>query len=138
MGNFTTGINSFLNMDSKRELHFPYEPSGVYAKMACCNLGFQMRWCAEELERRLEQQGTPHVIQFKCEGKDEEPESWELFADGGRVASGTGDFARSCFEQGSDEFLNVLERAVSQTRLPEISQREYWLLCRARRIARIA
>ena len=54
MGNFTTGINSFLNMDSKRELHFPYEPSGVYAKMACCNLGFQMRWCAEELERRLE------------------------------------------------------------------------------------
>ena len=138
MGNFTTGINSFLNMDSKRELHFPYEPSGVYAKMACCNLGFQMRWCAEELERRLEKQGSPHVIQFKCEGSEQEPEGWELFADGRLVASGTGDFARSCFEQGSEEFLSVLARAVDAAELPEISQREYWLLCRARRIAQIA
>ena len=44
----------------------------MYAKMACCNLGYQMRWSAEELERRLEKQGNPHVIQFKCEGSEQE------------------------------------------------------------------
>ena len=136
MANHTARKSSFRNLDSKPELHFPYVPEGVYAKMACCNLGFQMRWSAEELERRLEEQGSPHVLQFLADGDDQEPESWRLYADGTLVASGTGAYARSCFEVGENHFLEVLAKAVESAALPEISPRECWLLRRAAAIAK--
>ena len=64
-----------------------------------------------------------------------EPSSWKLFADGACVADGSGAFARECFCEGAEVFLDLCRDAVHAAELHQWSQREYELLSAARGIA---
>ena len=80
----------------------------------------------------------PHVLQIKLLGDgSREPSSWKLFADGACVADGSGAFARECFCEGAEVFLDLCRDAVRATELYQWSQREYELLSAARRIVRV-
>ncbi|MDY5864442.1 MAG: hypothetical protein SPK12_03265 [Collinsella sp.] len=79
---------------------------------------------------------TTHVLQIKLLGDDSrEPSSWTLFADGMCVADGSGAFARECFCEGAEVFLDLCRDAVRAAELHQWSQREYELLSAARGIA---
>lgn len=95
-----------------------------------------MRFTVQVLEEELCTAGDPHVLQIKLLGDDSrEPSSWELFADGACVADGSGAFARECFCEGAEVFLNLCRDAVRAAELRQWSQREYELLSAARGIA---
>ena len=61
--------------------------------------------------------------------------SRKLFADGACVADGSGTFARECFCEGAEVFLDLCRDAVHAAELHQWSQREYELLSAARGIA---
>ena len=63
--------------------------------------------------------------------------SAKLFADGVCVADGSGTFARECFCEGAEVFLDLCRDAVRTTELRQWSQREYELLSAARGIAEV-
>lgn len=95
-----------------------------------------MRFTVQVLEEELCAAGNPHVLQIKLLGDDlREPSSWKLFADSACVASGSGDFARECFCEGAEVFLDLCRDAVRASELHQWSQREYELLSAARGIA---
>lgn len=66
-----------------------------------------------------------------------EPSSWKLFADGVCIASGSGAFARECFCEGAEVFLDLCRDAVEAAELHQWSEREYELLSAARGIAMV-
>lgn len=97
-----------------------------------------MRFTVQALEEGPCAAGGPHVLQIKLLGDDSrEPSSWKLFADGACVADGSGAFARECFCEGAEVFLDLCRDAVRATKLYQWSQREYELLSAARRIVRV-
>ena len=97
-----------------------------------------MRFTVQMLEEELCAAGDPHVLQVKLLGNDSrEPSSWKLFADGTCVANGSGAFARECFCEGAEVFLDLCRDAVEAAELRQWSQREYKLLSAARRIAEV-
>ena len=101
-------------------------------------LSLQMRFTVQALEEGPCAAGGPHVLQIKLLGDDSrEPSSWKLFADGACVADGSGAFARECFCEGAEVFLDLCRDAVRATELYQWSQREYELLSAARRIVRV-
>ena len=61
--------------------------------------------------------------------------SAKLFADGVCVTDGSGVFARECFCEGAETFLDLCRDAVRAAELRQWSQREYELLSAARGIA---
>lgn len=78
------------------------------------------------------------MLQVKLSGDDSrEPSSWKLFADGTCIADDSGDFARECFCEGAEVFLDLCRDAVRAARLHQWSQREYELLSVARGIAEV-
>lgn len=103
------------------------------------NLAHQMRYSVELLEATLHSNGTPHVLQLKLEGGDERnPSFWTLYADGVRVAHGTGEFAQECFFKKAHEFLDTCQDAINFISLPCWSERDYRLLCAVRKIATLS
>ena len=95
-----------------------------------------MRFTVQKLEKELFAAGNPHVLQIKLSGDDlREPSNWKLFADGTCVADGSGAFARECFCEGAEVFLDLCRDAVEAAELRQWSQREYELLSAARGIA---
>lgn len=93
------------------------------------NLAHQMRYSVELLEASLHSNGTPHVLQLILEGEDERnPSFWSLYADGERVAHGTGEFAQECFFKNAHEFLDICRDAVSFISLPCWNEHDYLLL----------
>lgn len=97
-----------------------------------------MRFTVQALEEGPCAAGGPHVLQIKLLGDDSrEPSSWKFFADGACVADGSGAFARECFCEGAEVFLDLCRDAVRVTELYQWSQREYELLSAARRIVRV-
>lgn len=97
-----------------------------------------MRFTVQALEEGPCAAGGPHVLQIKLLGDgSHEPFSWKLFADGACVADGSGAFARECFCEGAEVFLDLCRDAVRATELYQWSQREYELLSAARRIVRV-
>ena len=94
-----------------------------------------MRFTVQALEEGPCAAGGPLVLQIKLPGDDSrEPSSWKLFADGACVADGSGAFARECFCEGAEVFLDLCRDVVRATELYQWSQREYELLSAARRI----
>ena len=72
-----------------------------------------MRFTVQALEEGPCAAGGPHVLQIKLLGDgSREPSSWKLFADGACVADGSGAFARECFCEGAEVFLNLCRDAV--------------------------
>lgn len=96
-----------------------------------------MRFTVQQLEEELCAAGNPHVLQIKLFGDgSREPSSWKLFADGQCVADGSGAFARECFSEGAEAFLDLCQDAVRATKTHQWSQREYELLRAVRGIVR--
>ncbi len=138
MDNFSVrSERNFHNLAAKpKQIHLLDEPSGYASAMAKSSLSHQMRFTAQVLEEELCAAGDPHVLQIKLLGDgSREPYSWKLFADGVCVADGSGAFARECFYEGAEVFLDLCRDAVDATELRQWSQREYELLSAARGIA---
>ena len=130
---------NFHNLAAKpKRMHLLDEPSGYASALVKSNLPHQMRFTVQVLEEELCVAGNPHVLQIKLfENDSREPSSWKLFADGTCVADGSGAFARECFCEGAEVFLDLCRDAVEAAELRQWSQREYELLSTARGIARV-
>ena len=140
MDNFSVrSERNFHNLVVKpRRMHLLDEPSSYASAMVKSSLSHQMRFTVQVLEEELCAAGDPHVLQIKLLGDDShEPFSWKLFADGVCVADGSGDFARKCFCEGAEVFLDLCRDAVETAELCQWSQREYELLSATRGIAMV-
>lgn len=128
---------NFHNLTVKhKQMHLLDEPHNLSATFAKNNLAHQMRYSIELLEATLRSNGTPHVLQLKLEGEDKQnPSSWTLYADGERVAHGTGEFAQECFLKNTHVFLDTCQDAINFANLPCWSEHDYQLLCAVRKIA---
>ena len=138
MDNFSVrSEHNFHNLAAKpKRMYLLDKPSGHASAMVKSSLSHQMRFTVQTLEKELCTAGNPHVLQIKLLGDDSrEPSSWKLFADGVCVANGSGAFARECFCEGAEVFLDLCRDAVDAARLRQWSQREYELLSAARGIA---
>ena len=138
MDNFSVrSERNFRNLSAKpKRMHLLDEPSGYASAMVKSSLSHQMRFTVQMLEEELCAVGDPHVLQIKLLGDDShEPSSWKLFADGACVADGSGAFARECFCEGAEVFLDLCRDAVRAAELHQWDQREYELLSVARGIA---
>ena len=138
MDNFSVrSERNFHNLAAKpKRMHLLDEPSGYASAMVKNSLSHQMRFTVQMLEEELCAAGNPHVLQIKLLGDDSrEPSSWKLFADDVCVADGSGAFARECFCEGAEVFLDLCRNAVDAAELRQWSQREYELLSAARGIA---
>lgn len=138
MDNFSARSEySFHNLAAKpKRIHLLDEPSGYASAMVKNSLSHQMRFTVQKLEEELCATGNPHVLQIKLLGDgSREPSSWKLFADGECIASGSGAFARECFCEGAEVFLDLCRDAVRTAELCQWSLREYELLSAARGIA---
>lgn len=128
---------NFHNLAVKpNRMHLLDEPNGYASAMVKSSLSRQMRFTVQKLEEELCAAGNPHVLQIKLLGDDSrEPLSWKLLADGECIASGSGAFARECFCEGAEVFLDLCRDAVRATKLHQWSQREHELLSAARGVA---
>lgn len=138
MDNFSVrSERNFHNLAAKpKRMHFLDKPSGYASAMVKSSLSHQMRLTVQALEEELCVAGDPHVLQIKLLGDNSsEPSSRMLFADGVCVADGSGAFARECFCEGAEVFLDLCRNAVDAAELRQWSQREYELLSAARGIA---
>ena len=138
MDNFSVrSEHNFHNLAAKpKRMHLLDEPSSYASAMVKSSLSHQMRFTVQMFEEELCDAGNPHVLQIKLSGDDSrEPSSWKLFADGACIANGSGVFARECFCEGAEVFLNLCRDAVEAAELRQWSQREYELLSAARGIA---
>ena len=138
MDNFSVrSERNFHNLAAKpKRMHLLDKPNGYASAMVKSILSHQMRFTVQKLEKELCAAGNPHVPQIKLLGDDSrEPSSWKLFADGVCVTDGSGVFARECFCEGAEVFLDLCRDAVEAAELRQWSQREYELLSAARGIA---
>ena len=140
MDNFSVrSERNFHNLVVKpKRMHLLDGPSGYASAMVKSGLSHQMRFTVQVLEEELCTAGNPHVLQIKLLGDNSrEPSIWELFADGKCVADGSGAFARECFCEGAEVFLDLCRDAVCAAELRQWSQREYELLSTACGIAEV-
>ncbi len=140
MDNFSVrSKRNFHNLVVKpKRMHLLDKPNGYASGMVKSSLSHQMRFTVQVLEEELCATGDPHVLQIKLLGDDSrEPSSWKLFAAGACVANGSGEFARECFYEGAEVFLDLCRDAVETAELRQWSQREYELLSAARGIAEV-
>ena len=138
MDNFSArSERNFHNLAAKpKQIHLLDEPSGYASAMVKSSLSHQMRFTVQKLEEELCVAGDPRVLQIKLLGDDSrDPSSWKLLADGTCIADGSGDFARECFCEGAEVFLDLCRDAVHAAELRQWSQREYELLSAAHGIA---
>lgn len=138
MDNFSErSKRNFHNLAAKPiRMHLLGKPSGYASALVKNSLSHQMRFSVQVLEEELCAAGDPHVLQIKLLGDNSrEPSSWKLFADGVCVADGSGAFARECFCEGAEVFLDLCRDSVEAAELRQWSQREYELLSVARGIA---
>ena len=120
MDNFSVrSERNFHNLAAKpKRMHLLDKPNGYASAMVKSSLSHQMRFTVQKLEEELCAAGAPHVLQVKLLGDDSrEPSSWNLFADGKCVADGSGTFARECFCEGAEVFLNLCRDAVRAAEL---------------------
>lgn len=138
MDNFSVrSERNFHNLVVKpNHTHLLDKPNGYASAMVKSSLSHQMRFTVQVLEEELCDADDPHVLQIKLLGNDSrKPSSWMLFADGECIADGSGDFARECFCERAEVFLDLCRDAVNAAELRQWSQRGYELLSAARGVA---
>ena len=129
-------MNSYLNLQAEpRPLKLLDEPDGYISAMAKSNLGHQMRYSVELLEKELADEGSPRILQLKIDGSEHDPAHWSLYANGILVASGAGAYARQCFERDARSFLERIRDAVTASS-EHLDDRGYRSPSAARSIAR--
>jgi hypothetical protein len=120
-------------------MHYLRKPYNLGSFWKWGNLGYQMQYSVELLEQELVEAGHPHVLQINAlygeDGSWQNPSRFYLYADGVKVAWGVREMMRSCFAQGPEVFKDRCALAVERANLPDLTEREYYLLCRARDIA---
>ena len=138
--NSTQAKRDFHNLSvTPRHMHLLDKPHGFCSSMKKNNLAYQMRYTVEYLESELAEKGDFHVLQLKLKGFDQyRPAYWKLFADGVKVADGTGEYAFECFCADAEAFLNLCRDAVHAAELPAMTRHDYDLLRTARRISAVA
>ncbi|WP_288219365.1 hypothetical protein [uncultured Adlercreutzia sp.] len=123
----------------RREMHYLREPHGFAEGTAWGNLGYQMAYSAKVLEERLAEEGRFFVLQLNVErgggGGWKNPTSWRLYANGRKVASGSGDFARECFYESAERFMDECRAALDDSGIAPVDEHDYRLLKTAQRIA---
>lgn len=130
-------MDTYLNLQAERlPLKLIDEPCGHISAMAKANLGHQMRYSARVLEQELVADGSPHILQLKTRGDDYVPERWRLYANGTLIASGSGDYARQCFEKDPRAFLSIMREAIEASSEP-LTGEQFRLLAMARNIATV-
>ena len=140
MDNFSVrSERNFHNLAARpKRMHLLDKPNGYASAMVKSSLSHQMCFTVQKLEEEFCVAGDPHVLQIKLLGDDSrEPSSWEFFADGTCVADGSGAFARECFREGAEVFLDLCRDAVEAADLRQWSLSEYELLSAARGIAMV-
>ena len=140
MDNFSArDERNFHNLTVKPKRMHLLDKSNSYASaMVKSSLSHQTRFTVRKLEEELCAAGNPHALQIKLSGDDSrEPSSWKIFADGVCIASGSGAFARECFCEGAEVFLDLCRDAVEAAELHQWSERGYELLSAARGIAMV-
>lgn len=135
-------LHNFRNLAIEpKPVHWLDVPTGCVSGMAKANLGHQMRYSVETLEAELVATTSRHALQIVFEGgTDRDPEHWALHADGRLVADGSGEFARSCFQERTDAFRDVCRDAVKAAEacgLPPLDERDFRLLSACRAVAAI-
>lgn len=110
---------NFHNLAAKpKRIHLLDKPNGYASALVKSSLSYQMRFTVQKLEEELCAVGDPHVLQIKLLGDNSrEPSSWKLFADGACVADGSGAFARKCFCEGAEVFLDLCRDTVHAAEL---------------------
>jgi hypothetical protein len=120
MNNFSVrSERNFHNLVVKpNHMHLLDKPNGYASAMVKSSLSHQMRFTVQVLEKEPCVAGDPHVLQIKLLGDDSrEPSSWKLFADGECIASGAGAFARECFCEDVEVFLDLCRDAIETAEL---------------------
>lgn len=136
--NRTVSSSAFHNLRTeKKQLHLLVKPTGFVSGMAMDNPGFQMKHSVKLLEQELADAGEPRVLQLFLRGDSKEPDAWELHADGCLIASGSGGFARECFEQSATRFLEICREAIAQNAGPSFGTAGYELLKAAKSVAQV-
>lgn len=140
---FVASCDPFASMKpEKPALCYLREPRDFSSAQLWGNLHYQMQWSVRTLEDQLAREGRPHVLQlnaFSCEGQEADwrnPVRWYLYADGREVARGDGEQARCCFEESAEMFRDLCRESIEAAGLDKLTEREYWLLCRARDVAK--
>lgn len=113
MDNFSVrSERTFHNLAAKpKRMHLLDKPNGYASALVKNSLSYQMRFTVQVLEEELCAAGNPHVLQIKLLGDDSrEPSGWKLLADGKCVADGSGAFARECFYEDAEVFLDLCRR----------------------------
>lgn len=119
MDNFSVrSERNFHNLVVKpNHMYLLDKPNGYASAMVKSSLSHQMRFTVQKLEEELCVAGDPHVLQIKLLGDDSrEPSSRKLFADGACAADGSDAFARECFCEGAEVFLDLRRNAVRATK----------------------
>ena len=130
-------MNSYLNLQAEpHPLKLLDEPEGYISAKAKANLGHQMRHSVELLEKELAKKGAPRILQLQTDGDPADPAYWRLYANGALIASGTGEFARECFEHDAYAFLERIREAATASSEP-LDGHAYHLLSAARFIAQV-
>lgn len=137
------GVRDFLNLTCDPEpMHWLDKPTGFASALAKSNLAYQMRYSVELLESELARIDMRHVLQLVLEGGGEyDPEHWSLYADGVRVARGSGAFVRACFRERAHAFEDVCRDAVKAAHgdaVAPLGEHDYRLLRTCRDVALIA
>lgn len=138
MDNFSVrSERNFHNLAARpKRMHLLDKPNGYASALVKSSLSHQTRFTVQVLEEELCVADNPHALQIQLLGDDSrEPSSWKLFANAACVASGSGDFARECFRERAEVFLDLCRDAVNAAKLHQWSQREYEPLSAARGIA---
>lgn len=138
MDNFSVrSERNFHNLAARpKRMHLLDKPNGYASAMVKSSLSHQMRFTVQKLEEELCVAGNPHVLQIRLSSvNSRDPLRWKLFADGACVADGSGAFARECFYEDAEVFLDLCRDAVEAAELCHWSQREYELLSVARGVA---
>ncbi len=116
-----------LRAQDERKIHYFLQPHGVGARMMA-ELGHQMKYTIEQLEKDLAKEGIYHYLQLDISGSNAEPSSWTLYVNGKRAASGEGKYARELFYKDAYAFYNLCKEAIEYAEIPSYSESEYKLL----------
>lgn len=148
MGEFVTPGNLSGDRDYRclqaesehRRLNLLSKPGNYIEAMATSNVGYQMQYSVDSLERQLAEEGNPHILQLNLDWHDDDwknPYRWRLYADGRMVASGSGEYAKQCFCQSAEVFRDTCREAITAAALDSLSEHDFTLLKKARAIAAV-
>lgn len=142
-------MGELFEPDMKPESYYDlrYEPdrirclsniSGATAGIIAANLGYQLQYSVQQLEKQLVEEGTPHILQPNLDwayNDWRDPTYWWFFADGSLLSCGSGEYARDILARDPTGFQQLCRNAIADKELSPLDDRTYMILNLARSIA---